>query len=451
MKRRAYIETYGCQMNVYDSSMVVSALAAAGYELTDGPEDADVVIVNTCTVRERAEQRVLGRLRHLRGLAPPHALVGAIGCVAQQMGEELFEAVRGLSFVLGTDAYGSLPGILDRASSGRAAIDVTINPAVDYAERPAATTARLCDFVSVMRGCDNFCSYCIVPYVRGRERSLPARAVVREVEHMAGLGTRDVTLLGQNVNSYSDGSIDFAGLLALVDAVDGIERIRFATSHPKDLSPSLIEAVAGLGSVCEHVHLPVQSGSDRVLALMNRGYTRAHYMELVASLRRAVPDVAITTDIIAGFPGETREDFERTLELMRSVRFDSAFMFRYSVRRGTAAARLTDDVAEEEKIERLEEVIALQRSITSKINEGLVGSTVQVLVEGPSQRDPRKLFGRTRAGKAVVLALAPGAVPHRGAGAGSMLEAVVTEASAWTLHATPVAGEKPLAGPPGGC
>ncbi len=449
--RRVYIETYGCQMNEYDSSMIASMLTGAGYALATDPGNADVVIVNTCSVRERAEIRVLGRLRHLRGLAPTGAVLGAIGCVAQRMGDELFSSVRGLDFVVGTDRYALLPDVIDQAVEGVATAETGIDPGESYASRPKPATAGLLDFVSVMRGCNNFCSYCIVPYVRGRERSLPADVVVDEVRAFVDLGMRDVTLLGQNVNSYDDDGLDFAGLLERIDGIGGLERIRFATSHPKDLSPRLIRAVADLEKVCEHVHLPVQSGSDAVLERMNRRYTRADYLKLITALREAVPDCAITTDVIAGFPGETREDLERTLALMREVRFDSAFMFRYSVRAGTQAAGFDDDVPEHEKIERLEEVIALQQAITTEINTELVGSTVEVLVEGPSQRDPAKLFGRTRTGKAVVLSRAEASRDGSAPTPGALAPAVVTEASAWTLHATLAPREKDLAGPSDGC
>jgi len=448
---RVYIETYGCQMNEYDSSMIASMLTGAGYTLATGPEGADVVIVNTCSVRERAEVRVLGRLRHLRGLAPPDAVIGAVGCVAQRMGEDLFASVRGLDFVVGTDRYALLPDVIERARSGNATAEIEVDPDENYASRTTPSSAGLRDFVSVMRGCNNFCSYCIVPYVRGRERSLPADLVIGEVRALVDLGMRDVTLLGQNVNSYDDNGLDFAGLLERIDCVGGLERIRFATSHPKDLSPRLIRAVADLDKVCEHVHLPVQSGSNDVLGRMNRRYTREHYMDLIAMLRDAVPDAAITTDIIAGFPGEAHGQFEETLSLMREVRFDSAFMFRYSVREGTRAAEFDDDVPEHEKIRRLEEIIALQQSITTEINTGLVGSSVEVLVEGPSQRDPSRLFGRTRTGKAVVLTRAGRSTDDLEPPPGRLAGAVVTEASAWTLHARLRAGEKDLAGPSVGC
>jgi len=449
--RRVYIETYGCQMNEYDSAMIASILTGAGYALAECPEEADVVIVNTCSVRERAEVRVLGRLRHLHGLAPPDAVLGAVGCVAQRMGDELFSAVHGLDFVVGTDRYALLPDIIEKARNGATTAETGVDAGENYASRPTPSSADLCDFVSVMRGCNNFCSYCIVPYVRGRERSLPANVVIEEVRSLVSHGMRDVTLLGQNVNSYNDHGIDFAGLLERVNAVPGLERIRFATSHPKDLSARLIRAIADLGTVCEHVHLPVQSGSDAVLERMNRRYTRRDYLQLIAALREEVPGVAITTDVIAGFPGETREDHELTLALMRMVRFDSAFMFRYSVRDGTQAAGFDDDVPEREKIARLEEIIALQQSITTEINAGLIGDTVEVLIEGPSHRDPTRLFGRTRSGKAVVLTRADASTGGADPAPGTLVESVVTGSSAWTLHAVLPVAEKDLAGQSDGC
>ncbi len=424
---RIYMETYGCQMNEYDSGMMKAMLRASGHTLVGDAARADAVIVNTCSVRERAETRVLGRLRHLRGLAGRDAILGVVGCVAQRMGDALAREVKGISFVVGTDQYALLPDVLESARNGLVRFETTVDPTESYVARPDATEAGLCEFVSVARGCDNYCSYCIVPYVRGRERSRPARAVVREVRRLAELGTRDVTLLGQNVNSYRDGSADFADLLKVVNDVDGIERIRFATSHPKDLSEGLVAAMADLPKVCEHLHLPVQSGSTRTLERMNRSYAREQYLSLVDMVRERVPGAALTTDIIVGFPGESEADFEETLSLMENVRFDSAFMFRYSVREGTKAAKLPDDVPEDVKIRRLTSVIELQKAITSELNGKLAGSTVEVLVEGPSERDPSSLFGRTRTGKAVV-------APGPGALAGRLVPVRIERVTAWTLH-----------------
>ncbi len=434
---KVYIETYGCQMNEYDSGLVSSMLRASGHSFVSSPDVADVVIVNTCSVRERAERRVLGRLRHLRGLAPRDAVLGVMGCVAQRMGDRLMREVRGLSFVVGTDRYSLIPRLVENAVAGIESIETGVDASESYDGVPGPTESGLRAFVSVTRGCDNFCSYCIVPYVRGRERSRAPESVVEEVEKLVALGARDVTLLGQNVNSYGNSPDGFARLLRDVNEVEGLERIRFATSHPKDLNESLLDAMAGLPKVCEHLHLPVQSGSDAVLARMNRSYTRAHYLELVRAARDRVPDIAVTTDVIVGFPGESESEFEATVSLMEEVRFDSAFMFRYSVREGTAAAGFEDDVSEAVKIGRLTEVIELQKRITTEINDGLAGARVEVLFEGPSEREPSLLFGRTRTGKAVV-ASGPEAL------AGSVASAVVERATAWTLHVT-AAGEKDLA------
>jgi tRNA-2-methylthio-N6-dimethylallyladenosine synthase len=341
------------------------------------------------------------------------------------MGDALVREVRGLGFVVGTERYGEIPAALDRAARGLRTVDTALDaPAAPAVRR---REARLCEFVSVMRGCDNHCSYCIVPLVRGRERSVPASSVLDEARSLVALGAKEITLIGQNVNSYRDAGLGFAGLLRLVDAVPGVARVRFATSHPKDMSDDLIDSVAACERVCEHVHLPVQSGSDETLAAMNRRTTRDGYLALVRRIRERIPGVALTTDVIVGFPGETDERFRRTMSLLEEVRFDSAFMFRYSPRPGTAAAALPDDVPEPVKIERLEEVIRLQKRTTEEINAALVGSTHEVLVEGPSARDASMLFGRTRSGKATVFAGPRDLV-------GMLRRVTVRSATAWTLH-----------------
>ncbi len=453
-----YIETYGCQMNEYDSRMIASTLTGAGHIRSQDPRSADVVLVNTCSVRERAETRVLGRLRHLRGLMRGDSVLGVVGCVAQRMGDELTRAVPGLDFVVGTDQYDRLPDAIEQSQGRVRRVLTTVRPDQSYDERSEPVEALLCDFVSIMRGCDNFCSYCIVPYVRGTERSRPADAIVAEVASLVRLGMRDVTLIGQNVNSYNEGEVDFAALLSRVNRMPGITRIRFATSHPKDLSQELIEAVAHLDRVCEHIHLPVQSGSDAVLRAMNRSYTRGEYLDLVGRIRETIPGVSLTTDLIVGFPGESEEDYEGTLSLMEEIRFDSAFMFRYSVRDGTAAASLDDDVPEALKIERLENIIALQKETTQELNRSLEGSVQEMLVEGPNERDPSRLFGRTRTGKAVVAAGTPlpvAGLPPATAGTsaspGQLAHVKITSTSAWTLHGEFLraqdAPEKDLAAP----
>ncbi len=424
---RVYIETYGCQMNDYDSRMIGSMLVGAGHTLVRGPSEADAVIVNTCSVRERAERRVLGRLRHLRGLMPDGAILGVVGCVAQRLGDRLPRAARGVDFVIGTDQYYRLPDALEGATRGNLRVEVEPCHDQSYDARPAPVEASICDFVSVMRGCDNYCSYCVVPYVRGRERSRPVGSILEEISSLVALGTRDVTLIGQNVNSYADGAVDFAGLLERADAVPGLGRIRFATSHPKDLSNRRIDAVRDIERVCEHVHLPVQSGADRVLEAMNRSYGREEYLALVRRVRERIEGAAITTDIIVGFPGESEDDFRATLSLMEEIRFDSAFMFRYSVREGTRAAALPDDVPEATKIARLETVIATQRRITEEVNRELEGTVREVLVGGPSEKNPALLFGRTRTAKAVVFG-GPTDL------AGSVVATTIEKASAWTLR-----------------
>jgi tRNA-2-methylthio-N6-dimethylallyladenosine synthase len=424
---RVYVETYGCQMNVYDSAAIAVMLSGAGHEMVGNPGEADAVIVNTCAVRERAERRVIGRLRHLRGLIDPSALLGVVGCVAQMLGDGLLRDVRGVSFVVGTDQYARLPEILAEAARGLRSAETTQTHVATYDRSARRGPVSLCEFVSVMRGCDNFCSYCIVPYVRGRERSRPPEAVLRDVRTMVAGGARDVTLIGQNVNSYAHDGTTFAGLLGTVARVPDLQRVRFATSHPKDLTDDVIECVAERHNVCEHIHLPLQSGSDRILAAMNRSYTSARYEALVERIRARIPGVSVTTDVIVGFPGETRQDFEQTLSLMQRVRFDSAFMFRYSVRAGTRAADFVDDVPETEKIARLRDVIQLQKRLTETANESLVGKTCEVLVEGPSKKDASMMYGKTRTGKAVVF---PGAADLAGRAVDVRIESV----SAWTLH-----------------
>ncbi len=424
---KIYIETYGCQMNEYDSRLIASILASDGHGMTRDLGAADVVIVNTCTVRERAEIRVLGRLTHLRGLMRKDAVLGIAGCVAQRMGDRLLRKIPGLSFVVGTEQYWKLPDMIESARIGRAVVAVGTGSGESYDRRPAPDEASLCEFVSVMRGCNNYCSYCIVPYVRGRERSRATSGIVDEVTQLVALGAREVTLIGQNVNSFRDEGRGFAGLLSAVAKVEGLQRIRFATSHPKDLSDELIEVIGSVAKVCEHVHLPVQSGSTEVLAAMNRSYTREQYVALAGRIREGIPGVALTTDIIVGFPGETDEQFRETVSLMNEIRFDSAFMFHYSVREGTRAAEFGDDVPKEVKIARLETIIDLQKRVTSEVNAALIGSNAEVLVEGPSHRNEDLLFGRSRTGKAVVF-------PGDAGLTGRVVNVEIRSTSAWTLH-----------------
>lgn len=424
------IETYGCQMNKYDSEIVGGILRAAGYQQIEYIEQADVVLVNTCSVRESAEQRVLGRLSALRALktAGRCQVLGVIGCMAERMRARLLSQARGVDFVLGPDDYRRLPDLLARLLAG-ADVEET-QPATcsaeTYADVRPLRQPGVRAWVAIMRGCNNFCSYCVVPYVRGRERSRSLSSVLHEVAQLVDEGFVEVTLLGQNVNSYWDGAHDFADLLAAVAQVPGLCRVRFATSHPKDLTPKLARTICEHRVICRHVHLPVQSGSSRILAAMNRGYTREHYLRLVEDLRALMPDVALTTDVIVGFPGEDEEDFAATRSLLEEVRFDAAFLFKYSPREGTAAARLPETVSEEVKQARLEQLIAVQKVITLEKNRARVGSVLEVLVEGPSKKSPRQFMGRTEGNMIVVLR-------GRGARPGRLARVLITGAEGHTL------------------
>lgn len=392
-----HIHTIGCQMNVYDSGRMAAFLAEAGYTEEPDADEADVIIVNTCAIREKAVQKMasfIGRFAEAKRRHPGKRLVVA-GCVAQQEGKRLLARFPYVDIVVGTRAFQSLPEMLEKASAGRGPLVDTRMAgeagASDSGSSNGFFRTAVSDFVTVMRGCDNFCTYCVVPFVRGREKSRPPEHVLDEIRARVAAGMREVTLLGQNVNSYGmkEGLSGFAELLAKVDAVDGLQRIRFVTSHPKDISPELIEAFAHLEKLCRHIHLPVQSGSDRVLKRMNRGYTAGEYLEKIRRLRDAAPDIAISTDIIAGFPGETDADFRKTLELMETVAYDSLFAFAYSDRPNAPARRFGDKVAEPVKNERLQKVFSLQERISGRKQAAQVGSRLEVLVEGESRRQQK--------------------------------------------------------------
>ena len=409
--RSFYIRTYGCQMNAYDSSLIRGMLLNLDYRPTEDPGVADLVIINTCSVRDKAEQKVystLGRLRPIKALRP-EMVISVIGCVAQQEGTKIIERAPFVDVVLGTRMLHRLEEyIVGLAGTGSKLVDVgTDNPSDFSAENvQCREKSPVKAYVTIMRGCDNYCSYCIVPYVRGPEVSRLPESIVREVEDNLARGAKEVMLLGQNVNAYGkglDGGITFSGLLGKIDSLSGLERIRFTTSHPKDLGEDLVEAFGTLPKLSSHIHLPVQSGSDKVLSLMNRRYGRSEYLEKVEMLRKGRPGIAISTDIIVGFPGEVDTDFEDTLELLERVRYDSIYSFRYSKRRETKASLLDDQVSEETKHERLERVQALQRMITMEKNEKLVGSVMEVLVEGKSRKGGRQLTGRTGTNKVVNL------------------------------------------------
>ena len=409
--KKLYIETYGCQMNVADSEVVASVMKMAGYETTDSLDDANAVFLNTCSVRDNAEQKIIHRLEALNALRRKgrKLIIGVLGCMAERVKEQLLTDY-GADLVAGPDAYLSLPDLVAQAELGQKAINIELSTTETYRD---IIPQRLCGpqisgFVSIMRGCNNFCHYCIVPYTRGRERSRDVESILAEVHDLAARGYKEVTLLGQNVNSYrgrQNGTeeVDFAALLRLVARAVPEMRIRFSTSHPKDMGDETLRVIAEESNVCRHIHLPVQSGSNRILKLMNRKYTREWYLERVAAIRRIVPDCGLSTDIFAGYCSETEDDHALSLSLMRECGYDSAFMFKYSERPGTYAARhLADDVPEEVKVRRLEELIALQNELSAESNRRCIGHTYEVLIEGTSKRSREQLFGRTEQNKVVV-------------------------------------------------
>ena len=409
--KKLYIETYGCQMNVADSEVVASVMKMAGYETTDSLDDANAVFLNTCSVRDNAEQKIIHRLEALNALRRKgrKLIIGVLGCMAERVKEQLLTDY-GADLVAGPDAYLSLPDLVAQAELGQKAINIELSTTETYRD---IIPQRLCGpqisgFVSIMRGCNNFCHYCIVPYTRGRERSRDVESILAEVRDLAARGYKEVTLLGQNVNSYrgrhnGTEEVDFATLLRLVARAVPEMRIRFSTSHPKDMGDETLRVITEEPNVCRHIHLPVQSGSNRILKLMNRKYTREWYLERVAAIRRIVPDCGLSTDIFAGYCSETEDDHALSLSLMRECGYDSAFMFKYSERPGTYAARhLPDDVPEEVKVRRLEELIALQNELSAESNRRCIGHTYEVLIEGTSKRSREQLFGRTEQNKVVV-------------------------------------------------
>jgi tRNA-2-methylthio-N6-dimethylallyladenosine synthase len=397
-----YIETYGCQMNVSDSELLLGVLARDGYVRTDDPAVADVLLVNTCAVRDHAEQRVLGRMGELKRHKRPGDVLGVVGCMAQRLGPALLERVPQVDLVIGPDGYRGLPELIARARGGERAADVAFKSWEHYEDVPPVRGDPFSAFVTVQRGCDYRCTFCIVPMTRGPERSRKLTDVVDEATRLAASGTTEVTLLGQTVNSYHDGAHDFSDLLRAVGSVAGIRRMRFTSPYPTDFPARVLAAMAETPAVCEHVHLPVQSGSSRVLKRMLRRYDRGRFLDVVAALRQAVPGIALTTDIIVGFPGETEDEFQETLSLVAEVGFDDAFTFKYSVREGTPAVRLKDHVAEEVQAERLERLIGLVRSGAKRKNIGLVGTTHEVLVEGRAKRGGL-LQTRTRTNKVALV------------------------------------------------
>lgn len=443
--KKLFIETYGCQMNVADSEVIASVMKMADYETCQNIDDADAVLLNTCSVRDNAEQKILNRLEALNAIRKKgrKLIVGVVGCMAERVKDELIEKHHA-DLVAGPDAYLSLPELFASAEMGEKAINVELSTTETYRD---IIPERVCGgnisgFVSIMRGCNNFCHYCIVPYTRGRERSRDVESIINEVRDLEERGFKEVTLLGQNVNSYRfidnsdarEGStiIDFPELLRRVANTFPKMRIRFTTSHPKDMSNDTLHVIAECPNVCRHIHLPVQSGSDRILGLMNRKYTREWYLERVSAIRRIIPDCGLTTDIFVGYHSETEEDHQLSLSLMRECGYDSAFMFKYSERPGTYASRhLPDDVSEETKIRRLNEMIALQNELSAESYRKDIGKEFEILVEGVSKRSREQLFGRTQQNKVVVFDRGN----HR---IGDFVKVRVTDASSATLKGVEV-------------
>jgi len=431
--KKLYIETYGCQMNVADSEVVASIMQMDGFVLTEDFSEADAVLINTCSIRDNAEQRVFERLKYFHSLKRKNKqlILGVIGCMAERMKEELIEK-QGVDLVAGPDAYLDLPNLMGAVEKGEKAINIQLSRTETYQEViPARLGGQISGFISITRGCDNFCSYCIVPYTRGRERSRDVESILNELKDLQQKNFKEVTLLGQNVNSYrveQDGKlIGFPELLEIVAQAAPEMRFRFTTSHPKDMSDRTLETIARYPNLCRFIHLPVQSGSNKILRLMNRKYTREWYLERIAAIRRILPDAAIGTDIFCGFHDETEEDHKQTLSLMREVAFDMAFTFKYSERPGTYAARhLPDNVSEEVKLRRLNEIIALQNELSLESNLRDVGKTFQVLVEGYSKRSKEQFFGRTSQNKVVIF-------PRQGRRIGETVKVKINSASSATL------------------
>ena len=408
MEKKIYIETYGCQMNEHDTERILSLLERSHYFETKHAQEADLILINTCSVREKPEHKVysaLGRFKWLK--EKKGVIIGVAGCVAQQEGNRLLDKIPYLDMVIGTHAIPKLPQLLQKMEiSGEKVCDADFDPEGNHLKTilPRKPLEQIKSYVTVMQGCDHFCSFCIVPYIRGREQSRPSREIIEEVERLVEMGVKEVCLLGQNVNGYGKGlkqEISFSDLLGRIDEIDGLDRIRFTTSHPKDLDEPLIRAYSDLPKLCEHIHLPFQSGSDKILKAMHRGYTKKSYLERIDRLRGACPSIAVTADVIVGFPGEEEKDFEETLDLLQEVRFDDLFSFKYSPRTGTRAAQLMDRVEEKVKQARLSLLQEIQKEITLQRNQELEGGVEEILVEGLSKQSHQDMTGRTRSNKIV--------------------------------------------------
>ena len=427
--RNVYIETYGCQMNVSDSELMTGVLARRGHHIADRIEDADVILLNTCAIRENAETKVINRLTQLshRKRKQDDLILGVCGCMAQHLRTKLMEAAPYVDLVMGPDAYRDLPRAINSVASGDPFINLKLDKSEDYADIAPIRKDGLRAWLTIQRGCDKMCTFCIVPFVRGRERSIPLPILIDDVKRLVDEGFKEIVLLGQTVNSYHDGKHDFGDLLYAAGDVAGVERVRFTSPHPSDASGGMIDAMANCAQVCKHIHLPLQSGSSKTLKKMHRTYTAEEYRALVATMRERVPNLAISTDIIVGFCGETEQDFTETCDLMSEIRYDSAFMFKYSPREGTLAHRsLEDDVSEEEKGQRLRTVIELQEKISREINQESVGKTLRVMIEGESRRDSDNYQGKTDNFKTTVF-------PKENTVVGDIVEVTIESASAHTL------------------
>jgi len=438
-EKKLFIETYGCQMNVADSEVVASIMQMDGYVMTEKIEEADAIFVNTCSVRENAEQRVYGRLQYFQSLKKKNKslVIGVLGCMAERVKEALINEYH-VDLVVGPDSYMDLPNLIGAVEKGEKAINVELSTQETYKDViPLKLSGiHITGFVSIMRGCNNFCSYCIVPYTRGRERSRDVESILNEIRDMHAKGYKEVTLLGQNVNSYiserNGKKVNFSQLLELVALEVPDMRVRFVTSHPKDMSDDTLRVIAIYNNVCKYIHLPAQSGSSKILKVMNRKYTREWYLDRIAAIRRIVPDCAISTDLFCGFHSETEEDYQETLSLMREVGYDSAYLFKYSERPGTYAARyLPDTVPEEEKVRRLQGMIDLQNQLSEKSNKRDIGNVFEVLIEGFSKRSHDQLFGRTSQNKVVIF-------DKRDFHIGQFVKVKVHSASSATLFGEPV-------------
>jgi tRNA-2-methylthio-N6-dimethylallyladenosine synthase len=431
IKKQVYLETYGCQMNVADSEVVLGIMSDTGFGITKDAANADVIFVNTCSVRDNAEQRVRQRISTLKNYKRdnPGVLIGVLGCMAERLRTELIDKGNVVDLVVGPDEYRKLPELVESAFSGQRGIAVKLSRVENYDDIMPLRTEGINAWISVMRGCDKFCTFCVVPFTRGRERSRSLKSVVEEVKRLSERGFKEITLLGQNVNSYQDGEFDFADLIAHVSAVDRSVRVRFMTPHPQDMSDALIQTIAGNENICKNIHLPVQSGSNRILQLMNRTYSIEHYLGLVEKIRNAIPGVTLSTDIIAGVPTESEDDHQQTLDVIHNVGYDGAFMFKYSPRENTKSWEMGDDIPDEVKVQRLNEIIDLQQTISLRRNQAHIGTTLEILVERESAKSNDEWMGRSDTNKVTVF-------PKENARVGEIVKAKIHNCNSATLFGT---------------